>query len=58
VVEVEARIRKVLNLGVITTPGAAPVPLWRGIASVRVSTLGPISMAFTILSLHCTRDLA
>jgi hypothetical protein len=57
-VEVEARIRKVLDLGVIPTPSADPVPLRRGITSVRVSTLGPVSTTFMILSFHCCRDLA
>jgi hypothetical protein len=42
---------------VIPSPGAGPDPLRRGIASVRVSTLGPISAVFTILSFHNTRDL-
>jgi hypothetical protein len=57
-VEVEAWIHKVLDLGVISTPGASPVPLRRGITSVRVSNLGPIDAAFMILSFHYTRDLA
>jgi hypothetical protein len=57
-VEVEARIRKVLDTGVIPSPGAGPNPLHRGITSVRVSTLGPVSMAFAILSLHRSHDLA
>jgi hypothetical protein len=57
VVEVEAWIHKVLDLGVNPTPSACPVPLWRGIASVMVSTLGPVSVAFAILSFHCTCDL-
>jgi hypothetical protein len=56
--EVEANIHKVLDLGVNLTPGASLVPLQRGIASVRVSTLGPILMAFAMLSFHCARDLA
>jgi hypothetical protein len=54
---VEAQILKVLDVGVIPTPGTGPVPLRRGISSVRVSTLGPISVAFVILSFHYTRDL-
>jgi hypothetical protein len=57
-VEVEARIHKVLDLGVFPIPGAGPIPLWSGITSVMVSTLGPVSMAFVILSFHCARDLA
>jgi hypothetical protein len=57
VVKVKAWIHKVLDLWVNPTPGVGPVPLRRGIASVRVSTLGPISVAFTILSFHCTHDL-
>jgi hypothetical protein len=58
VAEVEPRIHKVLVLGVNLTPGADPVPLWRGIASVRVSTLGPVLEAFVILSFHYAHDLA
>jgi hypothetical protein len=50
--EVETQIHKFLDLGVIPSPDAGHVPLWRGIASVRVSTLGPVSVAFAILSLH------
>jgi hypothetical protein len=57
VAEVEAWIDKVLDLGVNPTPSAGPIPLQRGIASVRVSTLGPVLVAFTILSFQCTRDL-
>jgi hypothetical protein len=56
-VEVEARIRKVLDFEVILTPGAGPILLQGGIASVRVSTLGPVAMAFVILSFHCAHDL-
>jgi hypothetical protein len=56
-VEVEARIHKVLALGVIPTTGAGPIPLRRGIASVRISTLDPIFMAFMILSFHYACDL-
>jgi hypothetical protein len=56
--EVEAWIHKVLDSAIITSHRASPDPLRRGIASVRVSTLGSISMAFTILSFHCARDFA
>jgi hypothetical protein len=55
--EVEAQIHKVLDLGVNLNSGANPVPLRRGITSVRVSTLGPVSSAFMILSFHCACDL-
>jgi hypothetical protein len=54
---VDARIHKVLDHVVNLTLRANPIPLWRGIASVRVSTLGPILAAFTILSFCCTRVL-
>jgi hypothetical protein len=57
-VEVETWIHKVLDLGVNPTPGAGPIPLRRGIASVRVSTIGPVSTAFAILSFHYAHDLA
>jgi hypothetical protein len=56
-VEVEARIHIVLDLGVNLTLCAGPVPLWRGIATVRVSTLGPVLVAFAILPFHFTHDL-
>jgi hypothetical protein len=56
-VKVEARIQNVLDLGVNPNPGLGPVPLWRRIASVWVSTSGPILVAFGILSFHCACDL-
>jgi hypothetical protein len=56
--EVDAQIHKILDLGVNLTPSSSPVPLWRGIASVRVNTLGPILVAFAILSFHYAHDLA
>jgi hypothetical protein len=56
--EMEARIHKVLDLRVNMNPGPGPVALWRGIASVRVGTLGPISTTFMIIFFHYARDLA
>jgi hypothetical protein len=56
--EVDAWIHKVLDLGVSLNPRVGPVPLWRGIASARVSMLGPISTAFMILSFHDAHDFA
>jgi hypothetical protein len=56
-VEVHSWIHKVLDLGVNLNPRAGPTPLQGGVASDRVSTLGPISVAFMILSFHCARDL-
>jgi hypothetical protein len=56
--EVEAQIHMVLDLGVNPNSGADPVPLRRGISSVRVSTLGPASVAFIILSFHYAHNLA
>jgi hypothetical protein len=56
-VEVEAGIHIVLDLSVMHTHDAGPIPLGSGIASIRDSTLGPISTAFVILSFHCARDL-
>jgi hypothetical protein len=47
-----------LDLGVNKNCGPDPVPLWRGIDSVRVSTSDPVSLAFMILSFHCTHNLA
>jgi hypothetical protein len=54
--EVESQIYKVLDSAIIPSHGAGPDPLRRGIASVRVSTLGPVSVALAILSFHCTHD--
>jgi hypothetical protein len=54
--EVEARIRKVLDSTIIPSHGAGSDPLRRGITSVRVSTLGPISAAFVILSFYYACD--
>jgi hypothetical protein len=54
--EVETWIRKVLDSSVILSPGSGPDPFQRGITSIRVSTLGPISVAFSILSFYYTRD--
>jgi hypothetical protein len=55
--EVEIQICKVLDSAAIPPPGAGPNPLRRGITSIRVGTSGPVSAAFTILSLHCARDI-
>jgi hypothetical protein len=49
--QVETRIRMVLDSAAIPPLGAGLEPLRRGIAGVRVSTSGPVSTAFTILSL-------
>jgi hypothetical protein len=57
VAKVEAQMHKVLDLRVNLNSSADLVPLWRGITSVRVSTLGPISVAFMILSFHYARNL-
>jgi hypothetical protein len=56
--EVDARIHKVVDLGSNPNHRVSPVPLRRGVTSARVSTLGPVSVAFKILSFHCTHDLA
>jgi hypothetical protein len=52
--EVKARIHKVLDLEVNPNPG----PIQRGIASIRVSTSGLVSAAFTIISFHYAHNLA
>jgi hypothetical protein len=52
VVEVKARIHKVLDSATTLSPGTGPDPLRRGVTSVRVSTLEPVSMGFVILSFH------
>jgi hypothetical protein len=54
--EVNAWIHKVLDLEVNLNPRAGPVPLQRGIASVKVSTSSPVLAAFMILSFHHTND--
>jgi hypothetical protein len=58
VIEVNSWIHKVLDLGVNLSPRFDPAPLQGGLASTRVSTLGPILVAYAILSFHCSRDLA
>jgi hypothetical protein len=57
VAQVDSWIHKVLDLGVNLNPRADPVPLQEGVDSARVSTLGPISAAYVILSFHCTHGL-
>jgi hypothetical protein len=52
-VEVDSRIHKVLDLGVNPNPRASPVPLHDGVARARVSMLGPILVAYVILSFQC-----
>jgi hypothetical protein len=49
-VKVNAWIHKVLDLGVNKHPGVGLIPLRRGVASAWASTLGPILVAFVILS--------
>jgi hypothetical protein len=56
VMEVDSQIHKVLDLGVNPKPGPDPIPLCRGVASVRVSTSGPVLVAFAILSFHHAHD--
>jgi hypothetical protein len=58
VLEVNSRIHKVLDLGDDMNPGASPAPLQGGVASTRVSMLGPVSMAYVILSFHQAHGLA
>jgi hypothetical protein len=58
VVDVNSWIHNVLDLGVDSNPGASPAPLQEGLASARVSMLGPILAAYTILSSHHAHDLA
>jgi hypothetical protein len=58
VVEVEAHIHKVLDLKVNSNSCVGSVPLRRGIASVRVSTLGIVLAAFAMLSFHYAHDHA
>jgi hypothetical protein len=56
--EVDSQIHKVLDPGVSLNPRAGPAPLQDGVARARVSMLGPISVAYAMLSFHCARDLA
>jgi hypothetical protein len=57
VVQVEARIRKVLDSAATPSPGTGPDPIRRGVASVRLSTLESIATDFMILSFHYAHDL-
>jgi hypothetical protein len=56
--EVDSRIHRGLNLGVNPSPGAGPSPLQKWVANARVSTLGPVLVAYAILSFHGARGLA
>jgi hypothetical protein len=56
--EVESRIHKVLDLRRNLNTGAGIAHFQDGVASARVSTLGPISVAYAILSFHCAHGLA
>jgi hypothetical protein len=56
-VKVNSRIHNVLDLGADLNPGASPAPLQEGVASVRVSMLGPASVAYVILYFHHARGL-
>jgi hypothetical protein len=56
--KVNSWIHNVLDLGVDLNPGANPAPLQEGLASARVSMLGPILAAYVILSSHHAHDLA
>jgi hypothetical protein len=55
-VEVDSCIHKVLGLRVNPNQRASPTPLQGGVARARVSMLGPVSAACTILSFHGTHD--
>jgi hypothetical protein len=54
--EVNVQIHKVLDLGVNPNPGSSPSSLQGGVAMARVSMLGPVLMAFMILSFHYTQS--
>jgi hypothetical protein len=54
--EVEAQIHRVIDFIVNPLRGASSDPFRRGNASVSVSTLGPVSASFTILSFHRAHD--
>jgi hypothetical protein len=56
--EVNSQVHKVLDFGVDLNPGADPAPLQEGVASARFSMLGPISVAYVILSFHHAHSLA
>jgi hypothetical protein len=57
VVEIDARIHKVLDLRIKLNPRACPTTLQGGVASARICTLGLVLIAFMILSFHYTLDL-
>jgi hypothetical protein len=52
VAEVDTWIHKVLDLSVNPNLEVGPAPLQGGVASARVSMLGPILVVFMILSFH------
>jgi hypothetical protein len=56
--EVDSWIHKVLDVGVNPNPRVGPAPLQDGVARASISTLGFISVAYAIMSFHCTCDLA
>jgi hypothetical protein len=56
--EVESRIHKVLDLGINLNTRAGTAHFQDGVASARVSTLGPVLVAYAILSIHCAHGLA
>jgi hypothetical protein len=57
-VEINTWIHKVLDLGANLNPGAGPAFLQEGVASVRINMFGSVSVAYAILSFHCSHGLA
>jgi hypothetical protein len=56
--EVDSWIHKVMDFRVNPNPRAGPAPLQEGVASARVSMLGTVLAAYTVLSFHCTHGHA
>jgi hypothetical protein len=54
--EVDAQIHMGLDLEASPNLIVGHVPIRRGIASAKVSMLGPVSAAFMIISFHCAHD--
>jgi hypothetical protein len=55
--EINTWIHKVLDLGADLNPVASPARLREGVANTRDSMFGHVSVAYMILSFHCTRNL-
>jgi hypothetical protein len=55
---VDSWVHKFLDLGVNPNPRAGHAPFQGGVASTKVSTQNPVSVAFMILSFHWAHSVA